>query len=68
MNQWITHLLETGAGLTIEMKKYTSVERVKYGDNGNVRNGIPKATRPTKKVRNQGTCRTPTFPTKSNVH
>lgn len=34
VNRWITHLLETGTRLTIEIKKYTSVERVKSGDNG----------------------------------
>lgn len=36
VNRWITHLLETGTGLTIEIEiqKYTSVERVKSGDNG----------------------------------
>lgn len=37
------------------------------GTRVNVRNGISKATRPTKEVRKQGTCRTPTFPTKSNA-
>lgn len=35
------------------------------GTTVNVRNGISKATRPTKKVRKQGTA--PTFPTKSNA-
>lgn len=37
------------------------------GTTVNVRNGISKATRPYKEVRKQGTCRTPTFPTKSNA-
>lgn len=37
------------------------------GTTVNVRNGISKATRPTKEVSEQGTCRTPTFPTKSNA-
>jgi len=37
------------------------------GTTVNVKNGISKATRPTKEVRKQGTCRTPTFPTKSHA-
>lgn len=39
---------------------------MKSGDNGK-REEWDLQTRPTKKVRNQGTCRTPTFPTKSNA-
>jgi len=37
------------------------------GTTVNVKNGISKATRPTKEVRKQGTCRTPTFLTKSHA-
>lgn len=39
---------------------------MKSGDNGK-REEWDLQTRPTKKVRKQGTCRTPTFPTKSNA-
>lgn len=40
---------------------------MKSGDNGKREEWDLQTNRPTKEVRKQGTCRTPTFPTKSNA-